>query len=129
MSAKYPLKTVKYPSGRPRTQHITYLKKTIEYCYDHGYRPVLVMLPVTNEPSSRFSREFFKDFEENCREVLREYPGLRYFDYSRDQEFAGNLGLFQDSGHLNGKGANLFSHRLFRDLAGANLARLPADSP
>ncbi len=94
-----------------------YLKKTIDFCYEHGYRPVLITLPVTNQLTELFSQEFLKDFRACTQEVLACYPGLEYLDYSKDQEFAGNLKYFKDSDHLNSNGAAAFSARLFKDLA------------
>lgn len=102
-----------------------YLKKMLDYCYEQGFQPVLVTLPVTDQLDSRFSEEFKNDFYQNCTEILEEYEGLRYFNYIRREEFSGNLNYFLNADHLNAVGANAFSERLFLDLKEAGL--LPND--
>lgn len=99
-----------------KKMNLKYLKKTIDYCYNNGYTPVLTTLPMTEELISRFSEEFKKDFYNNCALVLGEYPELEYLDYSADDQFSMNLNYFKDSDHLNIYGANEFSERLFSDL-------------
>lgn len=98
-----------------------FLKKIIDYCYSQGYQPVLVTLPMTEELTNMFSEEFQKEFQNNCEEILSEYPELQYFNYLNEGEFSKNLQYFRDSDHLNTKGANAFSRRFFSDLEKAGI--------
>lgn len=101
---------------RVKSKNIRYLKKTINYCYKQGYKPVLVTLPMTNQLTKKFSQEFKNDYYACIEEVLAEYPQLRYFDYSTNQIFSGNLQFFSDSDHLNADGALAFSEMFFEEL-------------
>lgn len=106
------------PGQREKTKakNEKYLKKIIELCYLKKFVPVLVTLPMTDSLIDLFSEEFQLDFQGNCNKILEEYPGLQYFDYSKDEKFSKNVQFFEDSDHLNTYGANEFSKQFFSDL-------------
>lgn len=99
-----------------KKKNIYYLKRMVDYCYNNGYKPVLVTLPMTGELLSLFSEEFKTDFYQNCNKVLEDYPDLVYLDYSSKENISENLNYFRDADHLNTDGANVFSRQLFKDL-------------
>lgn len=80
---------------------------------------------MTNQLLEKFSEDFVCDFNRQIMEVQKEYPKLKFFDYSEDQDFAGNPQLFMnlDSDHLNEDGADIFSERLWADLRKAKLIK------
>lgn len=108
-----------------KIKNMNFLKKIIDYCYENEYTPVLVTLPMTNQLLEKFSEDFVCDFNRQIMEVQKEYPKLKFFDYSEDQDFAGNPQLFMnlDSDHLNEDGADIFSERLWADLRKAKLIK------
>ncbi len=108
-------------SSKIKKKNIDYLKKTIDYCYEKGYTPVLVSLPVTSNLTDKFSEQFKDEFKETTKNILKSYPELKYFDYSTDSKFSNNLSYFSDADHLNTNGANAFSKQLFQDLKEAKI--------
>ena len=104
-----------------KNRNIKYLEKTINFCYDKGYKPVLVTSPITKQLDDKFSEEFKRDFLNNCYDILKKYPKLQYFNYCGLKAFSDSLELFVDADHLNTDGANAFSKRLFADLQKAGL--------
>lgn len=97
--------------------NVSDFKKLVDYCYEKGYTPVVITLPVTQELTAQFSAQFLEEFDAITQDVLSEYPGLVYLDYSRDAAFSTHPEYFRDSDHLNSIGGDLLTQRLLRDLA------------
>ncbi len=105
--------------------NILYFKKTIVYCISMGCRPVVVCCPVTEDLTAQFSADFMNDFDSTIREVLSEYEGIVFLDYSRDPEFSENISYFSDADHLNSAGGEAFTGKLLGDLV--ELAVIPRE--
>lgn len=97
------------------------LVNLIDYCYKKGYHPVLLCTPVTSMLNSRFSEEFFMDFDEKNQEICRMYPDLLFLDYSKSIEFTDNLQYFIDSDHMNSWGGDVYTQAVLNDLAKAGV--------
>lgn len=92
------------------------LIKLLEYCYEKGYRPVLLCTPVTFMLNERFSDEFLADFDRKNQEICELYPNLLFLDYSKEKEFTENLQYFRDSDHMNSLGGDMYTKRVLADL-------------
>ena len=100
-----------------KQDNIKWFKEIIDYCYESGYRLVVIYTPIPYSLTEKFSDEFLKEFENITFEVLSDYPDLLYLDYSDNDEFTNNLTYYQDADHMNVYGANAFTQRLLTDLA------------
>lgn len=93
-----------------------WLLKTIDYCIEKKYTPVLICSPITTQLTSRFSKEFMDDFDRKNQYIKTKYPNILFLDYSRDEEFCNDITLFRDSDHMNSNGGDKFTNRLINDL-------------
>lgn len=92
-------------------------RQIVQYCYEQGWTPVVVSLPVTDQLTALFSEEFMAEFDAVTKENVSAFPELLYFDYSRDSRFSSNLEFFRDSDHLNSAGGDALTQQLLLDLA------------
>lgn len=92
--------------------NIRILSEMIQYCVDNGFQPVLTMLPVTKELSSKFSEEFiqqhiFRYINESNKQ------GAPVLNYLKDERFV-SLDLYINSFFMNAVGRKYFT-KIFVD--------------
>lgn len=92
------------------------VKNIIDYCYEKGYVPVLLVSPVTRTLTETMGEEFIADFDEKNNKLVSLYPDILFLDYSRDEQFCDNLEYFKDSDHLNSIGGDVYTQRVLADL-------------
>lgn len=89
------------------------MRNLVDFCTERGYRPVLVIPPV----SKHLARLFTPKFEE--RYIYSYIRGIgrkvKLLDYSKNDAFSED-GLYSNALFLNAKGAKLFTRTVLRDL-------------
>lgn len=95
-------------------QNIRLMKEMIEYCKKHELKPVIVILPVTENLSSRFSEDYLKTH------VLRYVnesakAAAPVFNYLKDKRFTGSS-LYINSFFFNKTGRRSFTKAFIEDL-------------
>ena len=89
------------------TARVALLEKFIATCQQKGIQLIFVESPMyvcSQQDVFKFPRE------------LAERHRLIFIDHYRDSDFVGQTNLFYDFGHLNRKGAELFSTKLSKEL-------------
>lgn len=89
------------------------LRNTIDFCYEKGYKPVLVTTPLHYEYKKHFSETFMNEFLSDI-ESLRDDYSILYLDYS--DFMSTETDIFMDSDHLNSKGRKMFTNAIVEDL-------------
>ena len=91
------------------------LTSMIQFCLDNGFRPVLVVPPVSNIMNSHIGEDFInKVLYDNIKKAnIQEVP---FFDYLRDSRFGDNSLYSYNADFLNTKGRKLFSDVFVDDL-------------
>ncbi|MBP3771216.1 MAG: hypothetical protein J6I53_00825 [Treponema sp.] len=105
-------------------QNINEVSNIIELCLKHKIRPVLITTPISdvlNEIYKKRDYGFFSNFEQFTADLQKKYPGLQYFDYSRDKRFSTHHEYFGDGDHLNNIGAEVFTKTLVSELQSTGL--------
>ena len=92
-----------------------YFHKTMELCGRHGIGVVFVSYPVTAD-YYRCAADLiaFERWRAGINALIGRYPDLLWLDYQKG--FFGQDHLFDDSDHLNVRGAELFSRKVKEDL-------------
>lgn len=90
------------------TARVTLLERFINDCKKNN-----IQLIITFSPMYVCSKEDVLKFP---RELAQKHQ-LTFIDHYRDSDFVGHPELFYDFGHLNRKGAELFSQKLSKELA------------
>lgn len=95
-------------------KNIQILNKLLHFCVDNQYRPVLILLPVTEYLGAKFSSVFRKKHIESYLEKANDLnvPLLNYFD---DRSFASS-DLYINSFFFNIKGRLLFTEVVIAEL-------------
>lgn len=97
-----------------RAYRIKLMQRLIDFCTERGYKPVYIILPVTEYLAKYFTPKFEETYIYSyLKEVNRDVLTL---DYSKDKEFRFNDDLFFNSFFLNKKGRKLFTRRVLKDL-------------
>lgn len=97
-----------------RAYRIKLMQTLIDFCTERGYKPVYIILPVTEYLAKYFTPKFEETYIYSyLKEVNRDVLTL---DYSKDKEFRFNDDLFFNSFFLNKKGRTLFTRRVLKDL-------------
>lgn len=97
-----------------RAYRIKLMQTLIDFCTERGYKPVYIILPVTEYLAKYFTPKFEETYIYSyLKEVNRDVLTL---DYSKDKEFRFNDDLFFNSFFLNKKGRKLFTRRVLKDL-------------
>lgn len=89
------------------TERVALLERFINDCQQHQVRLVLVESPMyicSKQDVFKFIRE------------LSEKHHIPFLDHYRDRDFVGHAELFFDFGHLNRKGAEIYSEKLSKEL-------------
>lgn len=96
------------------------LIEMVEYCYEHGFKPVLVTTPIYKALNNEFSDEELKKcyFDNVDRAVSQ--TGVPYLDLSHDDVLSKNPEYFGNSDHMSEKGANAFYMRYIEYLKNLN---------
>ena len=91
----------------------------IQYCLDDGYKPILVVTPVSKAMNECLSEEFVqKVLFDNIR--LSNKQGVLFLNYLKDQRFQ-DISLYADNADfLNAKGRGLFTEILVDDAFKSN---------
>lgn len=95
-------------------QNIRLMKEMIEFCKKHEFKPLIVVLPVTKNLSSRFSEDFLQ------AHVLRYVndaakTGASVFNYLIDNRFS-DSSLYINSFFFNKTGRKAFTNAFVKDL-------------
>lgn len=89
-------------------ERLLLLERFIEKCQEHGIRLILAVSPMYSCSA--------KDVFATPRQ-LAEKHGIGFLDHYRDERFVGHEELFFDFGHLNRKGAELYSSIVAEELS------------
>ena len=94
--------------------NIRILTEMIQYCIDNGFQPVLVMLPVTKELSSKFSEDFI---QQHILRYINESNKQRVpvLNYLKDERFV-SLDLYINSFFMNATGRKYFTKIFVNEL-------------
>lgn len=88
--------------------NIQILMEMVQYCYDNGFRPVLVSTPIYKALNSEFSDEELRIcYFDNIKKVQSE-KNVPYLDLSHDKDLSGNPDYYENSDHLISNGAQAF---------------------
>lgn len=95
-------------------ENIRILIEMIRYCIDNGFQPVLAMLPVTKELSSKFPEKFiqqhiFRYINESNKQ------GVPVMNYLKDERFA-SPDLYINSFFMNAVGRKYFTKTFVNEL-------------
>ena len=86
----------------------------ISFCQSHGWRPVIVIPPLSDVMKKEFSREFMSAvLYDNVREANT--PEIPVLDYLYDERF-GDYRLYGNADFLNKDGRRLFTQTVLHDL-------------
>ena len=88
----------------------------LELCKENHWKAVVVSTPLTIYYHSAFSTELLDMFHNDLSELLSNYPGVPYLDYTTDERFYDQLQYFTDVDHLNYEGRIMFTAILVDDL-------------
>ena len=96
------------------SKNIHILKEMIDYCLSRGFKPVITILPVTNNLYSRFTPDFIEhhilDYIAAANEV-----NVPVVNYLTDRRFT-NPSLYINSFFFNAKGRKIFTKQFVDDL-------------
>lgn len=91
------------------------LENMVDFCNQKGFRPILMIPPVSRELTERFSKEFLDAYlYRNIRKVRSKVKGV--LDYWNEEEFM-DCRFYFNSDFMNKTGRKLFSERLMNDVA------------
>ena len=94
------------------------IDKIIQYCILNGFRPVLVIPPISHKLYRYFSEEFYSFFLGKKLRRFQDSYNIRIFDYHNHPIFNNNSSLFCDGGfRLNKQGSILFMRSFLSDLS------------
>lgn len=91
------------------------LKKLIKYSQKRGFKPILVSIPISKILREALGEDFMNAYMYEPLEKSN-ISGVEYFDLSNIDKFISNGYLFNNSDHLNEKGAHIISHLLLEKL-------------
>lgn len=96
-------------------KNIAVLRNTIDYCLKEHLRPILVLLPLTEELGSRFSDEYVQDYVVSYIDRANPHH-VPFLNYLRDKRFT-NPELYINSFFFNTKGRSLFTEQFLKDIS------------
>lgn len=91
------------------------LNQMIDFCKEHGFKPVIVIPPVYRSLSKRLTKEARTLVLDSLIEKLND-KSVPFYNYLDDPQFVNDRMLFQNSFFLNKKGAKLFTYNLLKEL-------------
>ncbi|MBQ6067378.1 MAG: hypothetical protein IJK89_11230 [Clostridia bacterium] len=87
------------------------LTDMVNFCFENGFRPVLVSTPIYQALNEQFSEEELEIcYFEPMRTVAAE-TGVPYLDLSHDEALSGTPEYYGNSDHMNADGAAAFYER------------------
>lgn len=90
------------------------LSRMIDFCIDNGYRPILVVTPVSEIMNNELSNAFIKSVLYDNIQVSNKQNAL-FLDYLRDSRFADYKQYYQSADLLNLQERRHFTEVLLRD--------------
>ena len=111
------LKEVRISNGMETTLNKTgeILEDMVDFCNQKGFRPILMIPPVSGELTERFSKEFLDAYlYSNIKKVRGKVKGV--LDYWSEEEFM-DCRFYFSSDFMNKTGRQLFTERLMNDVA------------
>ena len=91
------------------------LEDMVDFCNQNGFRPILMIPPVSGELTGRFSKEFLDAYlYRNIKKVRSKVKGV--LDYWNEEDFM-DYHLYFNSDFMNKNGRKLFTKRLMGDVA------------
>ena len=93
---------------------ISVLKKIFNFCKSHRYRVVVILPPVHEALSSKFTPSMKRKFIDAFVEKAIKDENVDFFDYFTDKRFTKEM--FSDSFLLNKRGASLFTDIVLKDI-------------
>lgn len=123
--ATYPVKIFDYSKfkfAEERKEKISFTKEKVmeveKYCRENGWELILIGLPYSENLSDRIPDDFINDnFYEPIEEIVDE-TGIRFLDYSKDEEFSSIHNYF-NTWFLNDVGRKKFAMRVVEDCGNA----------
>lgn len=102
-------------------RNIRILTTMIQYCIDNGFQPVLTVLPVTKELSSKFPEEFI---QQHILRYINESNklGIPVLDYLKDERFD-SPDLYINSFFMNAAGRKYFTKIFVNELNNKEMRR------
>ena len=88
----------------------------IQFCLDQGFKPILVVMPVSKSMNSLLRKEFM-DFVLYSNIKKANAQNVPFFDYLRDSRFQDEDLYHNNADFLNAKGRRLFTATLLKDTA------------
>ncbi len=87
------------------------LKEMVNYCYAHGFKPVLVTTPIYKALNNEFSdSELNECYFDNINRVV-EQTKVPYLNLSHDTDLSENPDYYENSDHMSNMGADAFYER------------------
>lgn len=101
--------------------NVLILSEMIQYCIDNGFQPVLAMLPVTKELSSKFPEEFI---QQHILEYIKESnkQGVPVWNYMKDERVI-SPDLYINSFFMNAIGRKHFTRIFVNELNNKELRK------
>ena len=97
-----------------REYRIRLMRNLIDFCTEHGYKPVYVIPPVTDHLNKYYTPQFEERYIYGyLKDVGRD---VMLLDYSKDDRFRLDDSLYFNSFFLNKRGRKLFTKRVLEDL-------------
>ncbi len=121
------LKNLKEPVSNPvNTSDIkknsTIIVQMIDYCQEHGFRPIIVVPPFSKKLNDYFAADFIQSTLGKVFEMATQ-KGVHIYDLREDEYFQDNAGLYTDGVFLlNQYGSERFIKRLFSKMNDEGLA-------
>ena len=103
-----------------KNEAIDALYEIINLCREIGANPIMITTPYLHEypdAGKKEDKEFFNDFYGVINKVISD-TGIKYYDYSADERYSSNYGLFLNVDHMNREGAKVFTNNLLHDVLG-----------
>lgn len=119
-----------YKSGSFSTEAFDGNKKDLEaiisYSLDHGWRPILITLPISQVLLDKLEPNYMQQYVYDNLNDINLY-GIKYFNFTSNTQLTKNKYLFGNSDHLNPKGAAITSYLLLKRLIDAGYLPKEAD--
>lgn len=97
-----------------REYRIRLMRNLIDFCTEHGYKPVYVIPPVTEHLAKYYTPQFEERYIYGyLKDVDRD---VQLLDYSKDETFRLDDNLYFNSFFLNRRGRQLFTRRVLKNL-------------
>lgn len=96
------------------SESVEALRRLLEFCQGHGYKPVLVLLPMSKKLSSKLDESFRKQYIYNLIERANTV-GAPFLNYLDDAEFEDDIN-YKNAYLIGREGAKKFTNLLLKDI-------------